>query len=154
MEEFGWPPGAYFDDLYLQSGAGGHGFTIGPALSASWYNPAQSGHGISLDLLDSTRAWMCWFTFDTAGNRAWICGLGNVDGVTIDFAEAFTVEGGNFPPFFNPKAIVETPWGRITVTFAGCDSGTMTWSTTAPGFQSGSMPLSRLTTLWGNACLQ
>jgi hypothetical protein len=143
---------AHFDDLYLQPGTGGTWFVIDPSMSASWFNPAQSGHGIMLELLDSTQAWMCWFTFDTPGNRAWICSLGKVGGVTVDFAEAFTVEGGNFPPAFDPKRIVEVPWGRITVTFSGCDSGTMTWTTAAPGFQSGSMPLSRLTTLWGNPC--
>ncbi len=70
----------------------------------------------------------------------------------IVFADAFTVEGGNFPPLFDPGQIVEVPWGSITVTFTGCNSGMMTWSTSAQGFQSGSMPLIRLTSLWGNAC--
>ncbi len=144
---------AHFDNLFLQSG-GGNPFAIGPWMSASWYNPAQAGHGITVELLDSARAWMCWFTFDAAGNRTWICSLGSVGGVTIDFADAFIVEGGRFPPLFDPQTIVEVPWGRIVVTFTGCDSGTMTWSTTAPGFQSGAMPLSRLTSLWGNVCPQ
>ncbi len=143
---------AQFDDLYLQQSSNGNTFVIGPSLSGSWYNPAQSGHGIMLELLSATSAWMCWFTFDLNGNRAWICSLGSVGGVTIDFAQAFTVQGGSFPPLFDPNRIVEVPWGGITVTFAGCDTGTMTWTTTAPGFQSGSMPLHRLTTLWGTAC--
>jgi len=139
---------AHFDNVFVRQGA----FAIGPSMSASWYNPAQSGHGITLELLDSTRAWMCWFTFDAAGNRAWICSQGSVGGVTITLANAFTVQGGNFPPLFDPQKIVHVPWGSITITFTGCDTATMTWSTTAPGFQSGSMPLSRLTSLWGNAC--
>jgi len=143
---------AQFDDLYLQRGPGGTGFVIGPSMSASWYDPAQSGHGITLELLDGARAWMCWFTFDTPGNRAWICAVGAVGGVTIDFAQAFMVAGGKFPPLFDPSHAVQVPWGSIAITFTGCDSGTMTWSTTAAGFQSGSMPLSRLTSLWGNAC--
>ncbi len=47
---------------------------------------------------------------------------------------------------------MHVPWGSITLAFTGCDNATMTWSTAAPGFQSGSMPVSRLTTLSGNPC--
>jgi hypothetical protein len=60
---------AQFDDVYLQRGASGIAFVIGPSMSASWFNPAQSGHGITLELLDSTHAWMCWFTFDIPRRR-------------------------------------------------------------------------------------
>ncbi len=66
----------YDDDLFLRPGTGGLPFVLGPSMSASWYNPAQSGHGITLELLEGARAWMCWFTFDLAGSRAWICGQG------------------------------------------------------------------------------
>jgi hypothetical protein len=34
------------------------GFTIGPSMSASWYNPDESGHGIMLDLIDEELAWL------------------------------------------------------------------------------------------------
>jgi len=142
----------YFDKLFLQQGEVAAGFTIGPPMSATWYNPAESGHGVMVHLLDAESAWMCWFTFDLAGNRAWICSLGTVAGDTLDFSDAFVVEGGNFPPLFDASRIVEVPWGRITVTFTGCDAGTMTWTTGAAGFQSGSMPIARLTPLWFNPC--
>jgi hypothetical protein len=122
-------------------------------MSASWFNPDESGHGIMIHLLDGELAWMCWFTFDLAGNPAWICALGTISGDTIDFAEAFTVDGGNFPPLFDPAQIVEVPWGSITVTFSGCDTGMMGWSTNAAGFESGNMPLTRLTSLWGSECV-
>ena len=144
---------AHFDNVFLQQSSGPAVFTINPSMSASWYNPSESGHGIMIHLLDATQAWMCWFTFDLDGNPAWICALGNINGGTIVFANAFTVEGGNFPPLFNPSEIAEIPWGSINVTFTACDAGTMDWTTTAESFQSGSMPLTRLTSLWGNDCL-
>jgi hypothetical protein len=103
-------------------------------------------------LLNATSAWMCWFTFELTGKRAWICSLGTINGDTLVFAEAFVVEGGKFPPLFDPSAIVEAPWGQISVTFTGCDNGTMTWTTSAAGFQSGSMPIARLTPLWAVPC--
>ena len=87
----------------------------------TWYNPAESGHGIMIHLLNATQAWMCWFTFDSAGNAAWICAVGAIDGDTITFAEAFVVEGGVFPPDFDPGQIEEVPWGSFTVQFTGSE---------------------------------
>jgi hypothetical protein len=105
-----------------------------------------------IHLMDSERAWLCWFTFDHSGNRAWICALGSISGDTLTFSDAFVVEGGNFPPLFDAAQIVEVPWGTITVVFDSCDSGTLSWTTNTVGFQSGSMPLARLTPLWGVGC--
>ena len=139
--------------LTCQSNANaGSGFTIGPSMSASFYNPDESGHGIMIHLIDEELAWMCWFAFDLDGNPAWICALGTIVDDTIFFEDAFTIDGGNFPPLFDAEQIVQVPWGSITVVFTGCDSGSMEWTTNAEGFQSGSMPLIRLTPLWGNEC--
>jgi hypothetical protein len=142
---------AYFDNIYLLAGAPPP-FEVNPSMSASWYNPAESGHGIMIHLLDANTAWMCWFTFDLDGNPAWICALGVIDGDTITFEEAFTVDGGAFPPNFDPEQIMEVPWGSIVVTFTGCNSGVMTWTTSVMGFQSGEMPIARLTDLWDVPC--
>ncbi len=142
---------AYFDNLFLLGEDGGV-FQVNPSMAASWYNPDESGHGIMIHLLDADTAWMCWFTFDDMGNRSWICALGTINGDTITFDEAFTVEGGVFPPDFDPGLIEEVPWGSITVVFTGCNSGSMSWTTSEMGFSSGSMPIARLTPTWGAAC--
>jgi len=125
---------------------------VDPSMSASWYYTRESGHGVMLNILDETSAWMCWFAFDLDGNRAWICSLGAVDGGTITFEDAFMMDGGNFPPLWDPAQVEKVPWGTIIITFTSCDTARMEWATMAPGFVSGSMPLSRLTTLWGNVC--
>lgn len=140
---------ARFDNVYLLVPDSSN---VNPSMSASWYNPDESGHGIMIHLLNSTDAWMCWFTFDLSGNPAWICALGTISGDTITFEEAFQLEGGAFPPNFDPGLIVESPWGSITVQFTGCNAGNLTWTTENPAFQSGSMPLVRLTDLWGASC--
>ena len=138
-----------FDNLFLRiSGQ----MLVMPSMTASWFNEEQSGHGIMIHLIDENNAWMCWFAFDNAGNPVWICALGGVEGDSIEFAEAFMLEGGAFPPNFDPDLITNIPWGSVTVTFTGCDSGEMSWTTSLAGFQSGSMPISRLTTLWGVPC--
>lgn len=125
---------------------------IDPSFSASWYNEAESGHGIMIHLIDEQTAWLCWFTFDLDGNPAWICAVGTIEGGTIEFPEAFTLEGGAFPPNFDPESVTEIPWGSITIVFTSCDAGVMAWTTNAPGFQSGNMPLTRLTSLWDSEC--
>lgn len=144
---------AYFDNIYLLV-PDAEGFVVNPSMSASWFNPAESGHGIMIHLLNATTAWMCWFTFDANGNPAWICAIGVIDGDTITFEEAFIVEGGFFPPDFDPELIEEIPWGSITVQFTGCNAGMMSWTTSAMGFQSGEMPIVRLTDLWSVPCVE
>ena len=149
---------AYFDNIFVYlpenggGGGGGEDFVINPAMSASFFNPAESGHGIMIHLMDANTAWMCWFTFTLTGEPAWICAVGTISGDTITFDNAFVVEGGAFPPNFDPSQIMEIPWGSIVVVFSDCDNGIMTWVTSYAGFTSGSMPLARLTPLWGNDC--
>lgn len=143
---------AYFDNIFLNVTEDVGEFEVNPSMSASWFDPAQSGHGIMIHLLDASTAWMCWFAFNNSNEPVWICSLGTIMGDTITFDDAFTLEGGAFPPNFDPEQIVETSWGTITVVFTGCNEGMMSWTTNAPGFQSGSMPLVRLTPLWGASC--
>lgn len=143
---------AFFDNIFLYLPDAG-GFLVNPSMSASWFNPEEGGHGIMVHLLDGNTAWMCWFTFTLTGERTWICALGIISGDSLIFDEAFLVEGGAFPPNFDPSQIEEVPWGSITVVFSGCNNGFMTWTTSTPGFTSGSMPLVRLTSLWGVSCL-
>ena len=142
---------ALFDNIFLYLPDPSE-ILVNPSMSASWFNPDEGGHGIMIHLLDANTAWMCWFAFNLIGDPVWICALGTITGDTIVFENAFTVEGGAFPPNFDPEQIVEIPWGTIIVVFTGCNSGVMTWTTSEAGFTSGSMPLVRLTPLWGFSC--
>lgn len=138
--------------LGIQSKAEAHQpFEINPGISALWVDQADSGHGVMLELLTPKLAWMCWFVSDLDKNSAWICGLGSINGDTIEF-EAFTVEGGVFPPVTDMESITEVAWGTITIVFSDCNNGLMSWFTEATGFQTGSMALQRLSGLYGLDC--
>lgn len=113
-------------------------------MTGNWYNKAQSGHGVQVEILSNNRAWVCWYTFDLDGFPAWICGINTFQHNQV-VLDAFTVEGGRFPPLFDPQLVTEQPWGEITLTFYDCDNALMSWETNAPGFQSGSINLTRLT---------
>jgi hypothetical protein len=133
-------------------------FTVHPVLpgrlSGSWYNPDQSGHGLSLEVVEGgERLLAYWFTFDDLGNQAWIIGDGTVDesgtSVTMD---ATLHTGGRFPPDFDPEDVEGTPWGTMTLAFEDCSNGTLSWDSELAGFSDGEMPVERLSTISGFGC--
>ena len=44
--------------------------TIHPGFTGSWYDPAQVGHGLFVEVLPDNRFLAAWFTFDPAGDAA------------------------------------------------------------------------------------
>lgn len=123
-------------------------------LSGSWYNPDESGHGLSLEVLDGgERLLAYWFTFDELGNQAWLIADGGVDeSGTSATLDAQIVQGGEFPPTFDPEAVDRIPWGTIRFEFEDCSSALMSWETGAAGFSNGEMPVERLSTISGFGC--
>jgi len=49
--------------------------------------------------------------------------------------------GAKFPPNFNPTGIVQHDWGTATFTFADAAHASVSWSSTVPGYGSGTQPL-------------
>lgn len=124
---------------------------IQPAHSGNWYDPAQSGHGIQIEILSEQQALIWWFTFDPSGTPAWIGGGGAIiDNVIV--IPAYTVIGGRFPPNFDPEQVGFEPWGEIRIRFDGCDSGRAEWDPVAAGYSAGNMPLARATRIAGLSC--
>jgi len=117
---------AYFDNVYFREV--GREFVINPSMSTSWFDPNQSGHGIQLQIYSGTNAWMCWYTFDNMGNPVWLCGIGVVVGNRIRFLDVFFVEGGRFPPDFDPAMTMDVSWGQVFIEFDSCDTGHMEWT--------------------------
>lgn len=145
-------PGSGMFGRIVVAPSGGEPFRIGPAITGNWYDPAQNGHGVQLEMISATLVTAIWFTFDNAGNPAWIVGSGIIDGDRI-VMQAGRSRGGRFPPNFDPAAIVTQPWGTLTFTFTGCASGRLEWTSTDAAFSaSGTLPLARLTQVQGMAC--
>lgn len=129
-------------------------FVVGPSLSGNWFNPAQNGHGFQFEVVNETTAIVIWFTFDNAGNQAWIFGSGTIDGNRL-VMQAVKSSGGRFPPNFNPANITNPPWGTLTFTFTGCNAGKVDWTSVDANFTaSGTMPLERVTSIAGVTCPQ
>lgn len=127
-------------------------FTITPAISGNWYDPAQNGHGLQLEMIGPSLVTAFWFTWDNAGNPAWLVGTGNAEGNRI-VMNVTRPAGGRFPPDFDPRAIANQPWGTWTLAFESCSAGVLQWTSGDPAFgASGTMPLARLTSIAGLHC--
>lgn len=117
--------------------------------SGTFYNPAQTGQGLTIEVRDGAQATLAWYTYDTAGAPMWLFGTATVDGPTLR-GTVFRTSGGAFPP--SPQSPQATAWGVLELEFTGCNDGTLKWLPTAPGFAAGQMPLTRLTAVHGTRC--
>lgn len=126
--------------------------TIGPGFTGAWFDPAQSGHGLFVEILPDNRIEAVWFTFNPAGTeQAWFVGTGTYAGDTATLTSVVQPAGGRWIPNFDPKSVVSNAWGTITLTFSSCDHGTVEFTSTH-GYGVGSMNLTRLTQPAGLTC--
>jgi murein DD-endopeptidase MepM/ murein hydrolase activator NlpD len=119
----------------------------GPIFVASglWYDPAQSGHGFTLETLEvggKLHLAAVWFTFLDGAPR-WVHGIAPISGNSATIPVVIT-KGGRFPPAFDPASVTAEPWGELVFTFDAADSGHVSWITDQPGFGDGALSLSRL----------
>ena len=145
---------AYHDEV---SGAAGaiivkaDGLNIGAGFTGTWFDPAQSGHGLFLEVLPDNVLLAAWLTFSPSGEQAWFVGLGPYAGNTAILTSVDQPTGGRWIPNFDSSKIVHNPWGTLTFTFTDCNSGRVDFDSRT-GFGSGSMSLTRLTRPAGLAC--
>lgn len=126
---------------------------IGPGYTGSWYDPAQSGHGLSVEVLNGNQFLAYWYTFSPDGSRqAWFLGIGTYVGNTATVTEVDQPTGGRWIPNFDPNKIVHQPWGKMTFTFTDCNHGRVDFASVVAGYGNGHMDLTRLTLPAGLTC--
>ena len=129
------------------------GVPITPGFTGNWFDPSQSGHGFSIEVLPNNQLLADWYVFAPNGGQSWIVAMGTISGNTAVLQAAQAVgPGGQFPPNFNPARVDTKAWGTITLTFTDCNNGQASWQPTAAGYTSGSMPITRLTMPAGLSC--
>lgn len=110
-------------------------FRINKALAGSWFYPPTSGQGFFIDVFDkSNQMFLAWFTYDlerpdsgvTAmigepGHR-WMTALGPFVGDTAEL-DIYWASGMVFDS--ETPQVSQEQDGRMTVTFTGCQSGTV-----------------------------
>jgi uncharacterized protein (DUF1800 family) len=121
--------------------------------SGSWYDPTQSGHGIFTEVLGSgsnRQMLAIWYAY-LNGEQRWMTALGPIVGNSATLTATIT-SGADFPPAFDPAAVISQPWGTMTFTGIDADRANWSWNSTVAGFGSGSLNLSRLSALSGSDC--
>jgi hypothetical protein len=119
--------------------------------SGSWYNPAQSGHGLQVQVLEGgQQLTLVWYVY-LNGEQRFLTGVGQISGATVTVPLSIT-SGADFPPDFHTADVSTQPWGTLQFTVSGSNSAQISWSTQYPGFNGGTLALSRLTSLQGRGC--
>ncbi len=121
--------------------------------SGAWYDPAQSGHGVYVEVLGSgaSRQMLAiWYAY-LDGAQRWMTATGPIQGNTATLSATIT-RGADFSPAFNAADVIREPWGTMTFTSIDGQRASWQWNSTVPGFGSGSMNLTRLTGLSGRDC--
>lgn len=147
----GYPDGALPLVRLTSLATGGQGDGLPACYSGSWYDPAQSGHGIMLQVLADERVALTWFLNDRNGEPLWLLGQGNPAGDGAEVAlSAF--QGGDFPPHFDPLNVSRRAWGNLRIEREGPDRLTIAWTGVDSDASSGTLTLQRLTEIEGIAC--
>ena len=123
---------------------------IRPEHSGTWYNPDQSGHGLSIEVLDNERTIAFWFAYTPDGLPMFLEIIGVNDGHTVS-GPAYYNEGMIWRQF-DPGTLNKEVWGEISIEFLGCDSAILTWSSNVEGYGDGQVELKRLTFVAGLEC--
>ncbi len=131
-----------------------HALPIGGYLSGNWYDPAQNGSGFQIEVASGGVMVAIWFVFEPSGGApTWIFAEGSYDPAASSVTlPATTFAGAAFPPSFRPADVTRTPWGTLTFSFTDCNHGTVSWTSTVPGYGSGSFDIVRLTQIDGTTC--
>ena len=129
---------------------------ITPGFTGNWYDPSQSGHGFSLEVLPGNVLLAEWFLFAPYGGQAWIVATGPITGNSAVLQGYYPAgPGGRFPPNFDASELLNQPWGTIIFSFTDCNNGQVSWQPTPASYgyyTSGSIPISRLTMPAGLSC--
>jgi len=140
-------------NAYAQNaGAAGTGVpNLSGDYSGQWFDPNQSGQGIVVDVIhpdaNNNRAvLLTWFVY-VGGQPTWVQGAGvpkagsgdKSGSVIVQMDQVGIFQGKSFP--LGQATATGTLWGSITLTFTNANNGTMSWTSSYPGFSNGSMPI-------------
>lgn len=126
---------------------------ISACTSGSWYQAAQSGHGLQVEVTGPVGAQQMvaiWYVY-LNGQQRWLLGTGPVNGDRASLQMTIT-RGGQFPPNFNANQVIREPWGTLNFRALGTDTARIDWQGALPGYGTGTLDVQRLTRLLGPAC--
>lgn len=126
---------------------------VGPGHTAHWYEPASSGAGWQLEIIDENTALVYWFTYDESGDQRWLIGSGNIrrtdEGEWIEFPELYATSGASFGSGFDPDDVERELVGQARMWFSNCLEGKFSYDAFG---QQETLTVGRLTRTMGADC--
>ena len=120
-------------------------------IDGAWYNPAQSGHGVTLAQATDTTVVALWHTYDAAGNVLTLYADLTLEGDVLR-GTAYAPKGMRFGSF-NPDDLQMPAWGEISLKVGwDCRGLTLKWQSALPTYGSGETSLVRLAGGSNRAC--
>jgi hypothetical protein len=142
-------PKFLFGFLLLVS-ASAQAMEINPRHSGSWYNPQQSGHGISVEVINAETLVIYWYAYHPNGTPMWLLSVADIEGDTAT-GEAYYYSGMRFGTF-DPTELTEQRWGELSLTFLDCRNARLSYDSPLSPFGAGEVELVRLTFIDGMGC--
>lgn len=122
-------------------------------ISGTWYNAAQNGHGVSIEVIDETRVIAFWYVYDPNGQPVHLYIDGRINGRTIN-GTAYRASGMRFGRF-DPATLNLDIWGQVDLDVLSCQSVRMRYRGNGPagaGYGTGEIALGRLSQLRDLPC--
>lgn len=138
-------------------GCGGAGGGSGSdnGASGAYYDPARSGEGVQVQVVDGQSGpfpVVYWFTYDSAGNQVWFFGVGQFNGDQIVVNDTLQPMGPQFGADYDDADLVLTPWGSLSLDRVDCNTVTLNYSSMLAEFGSGQRSQQRLYQTAGTTC--
>ncbi|NRB71253.1 MAG: hypothetical protein HRU51_04990, partial [Xanthomonadales bacterium] len=127
-----------------------HGKTIDATLSGSWFNAAQSGHGLSVEYLDRHRTAIYWYVYSPDREPIFLTIAAQNDGART--SGIATIQNGMAFGEFNAEDVGRSEWGTVSITYHSCDSLTLEYDSVFADYGSGAIEMQRLLEVPGVKC--
>ncbi len=127
---------------------GANDFRMDAGISGLWFDPAQDGQGVNVEIIDQEgvpKIVVFWYTYRN-GKPLWLYGSGDFSGDRTQPIQVYETSGPDFPPDFDAAQFQGTIWGEVTLVYSSNSAATFAWRST-DGSIVGSMPLQPLTRL-------
>lgn len=127
---------------------GANDYRMDARVSGLWYDPAQNGQGVNVEIIDQEgvpKVAVFWFTYRD-GKSLWIYGSGDFSGDRTQPIKVFETSGPDFPPSFDVADFHQMEWGEVSLVYTSDSAATFAWRST-DNSAVGSMPLVPLTRL-------
>lgn len=118
--------------------------------SGAW--GGRPAEGLFLNVQSDGRAFATWYTYDFAYSQVWLFGEGRIVGDKLVFEDMMLPRGGLFGEDFDAPSVRFEPWGRMELTFRGCNSMTVDYNALLGGYRLGTLTFNRVSVPLGVNC--